>query len=103
LGKDERVTNDIRNWVIQQLEDKIQTAQGAGDDLVAKAAQTELDDARGHQQVEGRTVLASESANTPRCSKDHEEWPCPRLRNIAAQFDDQPGWDPSWEPVIAGG
>jgi hypothetical protein len=94
---------NIRDWLIQQLEDKIQIAQEAGDHLVAKAAQTELEDARGHQQAEGRAVLASEMTHAPRCSKDREEWPCPRLRNIAAQFDDKPGWDPTWEPIVAGG
>ena len=97
------MTNNIRDWVIQQLEEKIQTAQAAGEYLVAQAAQTELEDARRHQQAEGRTVLASEATHAPRCSKDREEWPCPRLRNIAAQFDDKPGWDPTWEPVVAGG
>ena len=97
------MTDNIRDWVIQQLEEKIHSAQGAGDYLVAQAAQTELEDARGHQQAEGRTGLASAATKAPRCGKDREEWPCPRLRNIAAQFDDKPGWDPTWEPMIAGG
>ncbi len=97
------MSNDIRDWLIQQLEEKIQTAQGAGDYLVAQAAQTELEDARGHLPAEGQAVLASAAAHGPRCSTDRETWPCPRLRNIAAQFDDKPGWDPTWEPVVAGG
>jgi len=97
------VTENIRDWVVEQLEEKIQAAQEAGDHLVAQAARTELEDARGHRQADGHTVLASDAKSAPRCSKDREEWPCPRLRNIAAQFDDKPGWDPAWEPVIAGG
>jgi hypothetical protein len=97
------VIDNIRDWVIRRLEEKIQTAQEAGDYLEAQAAKTELADARGHRQAESRTALASEATQAPRCSKDSEEWPCPRLRNIAAQFDDKPGWDPTWEPVVAGG